>query len=260
MTMPKSMADIDFKVRFMARTPIMGVGFDNITAGEALDKLCAMLETGDAGYVVTPNPEIVYAAVKDPSLVPLLENAALCVPDGIGIIYAGRIMGTPFKSRVPGIELGEALVEKMAQNGKKLFLLGAKPGIAELAADNLQKKYPGLVIAGTHDGYFKDDAPVVELIKESQADVVFVCMGFPRQERFMAEHLEETGASVMMGLGGSLDVFAGTVKRAPKFFIKTNLEWFYRLIKEPSRIGRMMKLPVFLLMVCRERIFGKKNR
>lgn len=148
-------------------------------------------------------------------------------------------------------------MEKMAERGRSLYLLGAKPGVADMAAERLQKQYPGLKIAGTHDGYFKEDAPVVEAIRESGADCVFVCLGAPKQELWMARNGPATGAHLLCGLGGSLDVFAGTVERAPKFWSDHGLEWFYRLCKEPKRIGRMMKLPLFLVHVRQEK--GKRK-
>ena len=167
------------------------------------------------------------------------------------------MLGTPLKEKTPGIEFAAGLMGKMAETGKSLYLLGAKPGVAEAAAERLQAQYPGLKIAGTHDGYFKEDAPVVEAIRESGADCVFVCLGAPKQELWMAKNGPATGAHVLCGLGGSLDVFAGTVERAPKFWSDHGLEWFYRLCKEPKRIGRMMKLPLFLVHVRQEK--GKRK-
>ena len=133
------------------------------------------------------------------------------------------------------------------------YLLGAKPGVAEKAADRLRGQYPGLRIAGTHDGYFREDGPVVGAIAASGAEVVFVCLGAPKQELWMAKNAAATGAHLLCGLGGSLDIFAGEVERAPEFWSKHGLEWFYRLCKEPRRIGRMAKLPLFLLHVRQER-------
>ena len=141
----------------------------------------------------------------------------------------------------------------MAGEGLSLYLLGAKPGVAEQAAEKLSAQYPGLKIAGTHDGYFKEDGPGVEDIRRSGADCVLVCLGAPKQEFWMAKNGSATGARLLCGLGGSLDVFAGTVERAPKFFCDHGLEWFYRLCKEPRRIGRMMKLPLFLVHVKQEK-------
>ena len=137
--------------------------------------------------------------------------------------------------------------------GKSLYLLGAKPGVAEQAAENLKKQYPGLMVAGTHDGYFQEDADVVEAIRKSGADVVFVCLGAPKQELWIQRNGPSTGARLLCGLGGSLDIFAGVAERAPKFWSDHGLEWLYRLCREPRRIGRMMKLPLFLIHVKQER-------
>ena len=145
----------------------------------------------------------------------------------------------------------------MAGEGLSLYLLGAKPGVAEKAAENLRAQYPGLVIAGTHDGYFKEDGPVVEDIRQSGADVVFVCLGAPKQELWMEKNGPATGAHLLCGLGGSLDVFAGVVERAPKFWSDHGLEWLCGLCEEPKRIGRMMKLPKFALCAVKERVTGK---
>ena len=150
-----------------------------------------------------------------------------------------------------GIAFAEALVQRMAARGGRLYLLGGRPGIAEKAAENLTAKYPGLVICGTADGYFRDEAAVVEQVRKAEPDVLFVCLGAPKQERFMAAHRRELQTGLMIGLGGSLDGFAGVVKRAPQWMIRCNLEWLYRLMKEPSRLGRMMRLPKFV-RACKE--------
>lgn len=208
-----------------------------------------------AHYVVTPNPEIVEICREDAEARGAVNSADLVIPDGIGVIYGAKILGTPLKQKLPGIEFAERLMEKMAQEKKTLYLLGAKPGIAEQAAEKLRETYPGLTIAGTHDGYFQKDETVVADIRASMADVVFVCLGAPKQEKWMAHNGTATGAHLLLGLGGSLDVFAGVVQRAPEIFSKTGMEWFYRLLKQPSRIGRMMKLPLFLVHVV-----GKKGK
>ena len=245
------------QVEEKARVDILGVGFDPVTPREALERVKAMLDSGQGGYVVTPNPEIVYAARQDPALRELLAGASLVVADGIGVIHAARILKKPLPGRVPGIELGEAMMAYLAETGRSLYLLGAKPGIADRAAAALTARYPGLRIAGTHDGYYQDEAPVAEALRDAAPDAAFVCMGFPRQERFMAAHAGELPRCVMLGLGGSLDVFAGEAKRAPRIFIRLGLEWFYRLLREPRRLGRMMKLPAFLWLALRERVTGK---
>ena len=208
-------------------------------------------------YAVTPNPEFLLAARKDQPFRQALLDADLVLADGVGVVYSAKLLGRPLKGRVPGIEFAQALMGWMAKHGKRLFLLGAKPGVAELAAANLRDRYSGLILCGTHDGYFKEDEPVVQAIRESGADVVFVCLGAPKQEFWMAKHGPATGAHLMVGLGGSLDVFAGVVERAPEGFQKLGLEWLYRLMKEPKRFGRMAKLPLVLVYALAGRIGGK---
>ena len=237
------------------RIDVLGVGFDNLTMEEAVAEGLRLVNSPGCHYVVTPNPEIVETCRKNAEANRAVNGAALVLPDGIGVIYGAKMLGTPLKERVPGIEFGTAMLERCAALGKTVYLLGAKPGVAEAAAENLKKKLPGLQIAGTHDGYFKDDAAVAGEIRASGADMALVCLGAPKQELFMADYGKATGCNLLMGLGGSLDIFAGVAQRAPEFYCRHNLEWFYRLIKNPSRIGRMMKLPLFLVHVV-----GAKKR
>ena len=239
----------------------MGVGFDALAPEEALDRAAELACGPGCKYAVTPNPEIVWLARKNTRLKQALNGADLVVPDGIGIVYAAKILGTPLPSRVPGIELASGLLKRMAETSEPVYLLGAKPGVAERASERLKEQYPGLRIVGTGDGYFREDAPVIEQINACRPRLLFVCLGFPRQELWMAEHRDQIDAGLMLGLGGSLDVFAGDVKRAPEGWRRLNLEWFYRLLHQPSRIGRMLKLPVFLLSVVWERLkYGKTDR
>lgn len=236
-----------------ARIDVLGIGFDSLTMQEAVDRALALLDEPGAHRVVTPNPEIVEVCRENLAARHAVKSAGLVLPDGIGVIKGAAMLGTPLKEKVPGIEFAAQLMGKMAESGRSLYLLGSKPGVARTAGNRLSAQYPGLRIAGTHDGYFQDDAPIVEEIRQSGADVVFVCLGAPKQELWMAKHGEATGAKLLCGLGGSLDVFAGTVERAPKFWREHNLEWFYRLCKEPRRAGRMMKLPLFLVHVQQEK-------
>ena len=235
------------------RVDVLGVGFDNLTLDEAVARGMELVCGEGTHYVVTPNPEIVEVCRENSAARDAVNGADLVLPDGVGVVKGAAMLGTPLKEKTPGIEFAAGLMGKMAQQGKSLYLLGAKPGVAELAGQRLTQRYPGLRIAGTHDGYFKEDGPVVEAIRQSGADVVFVCLGAPKQELWMAKNGSATGAHLLCGLGGSLDVFAGVVARAPKFWSDHGLEWFYRLCKEPRRIGRMMKLPLFLVHVKQEK-------
>ena len=240
------------------RLNIMGVGFDNVNMAEAMDKAQELMAKAGAKYVVTPNAEIVYDAMHDGELCKLINDADLVLPDGAGVVLASKILKTPLKEKVAGVDFADNLLGVLAKTGGSAYLLGSKPGVAELAAEKMLQKHPGLTIAGMADGYFKDEAAVVAKINAVKPDFLFVCLGAPKQERFMVNHRDELDVKLMAGLGGSLDSFAGTVKRAPKWMIKLSLEWLYRLIKEPKRFKRMLRLPKFLWAVCLKRIGGGK--
>lgn len=238
------------------RTDVLGVGFDNVTMDEALSRASELMDSPGADYIVTPNPEIVMVCREDREVRLAVEGASLVLPDGIGVIYGAKILGRPLREKVPGADFAEKLMARMAKSGGSVYLLGAKPGVAELAGERLSEKYPGLRIAGTADGYFDDDGPVIEAINAARPDFLLVCLGAPKQEKWMAANRDKLRVPLMAGLGGSLDVYAGVVRRAPEVWQRLNLEWLYRLIKQPSRIGRMMKLPQFLICVIGQRIRG----
>lgn len=239
------------------KTDIMGLQFDNITMEEALDAAKALLQGEHAARVVTPNAEIAYEALHDENMRTLLNSAELMLPDGAGVVLASKILKTPLRQKVAGVDFADGLLGVLETTGQSLYLLGSKPGIGELAAQKMMQKHPKLRIAGIADGYFQDEAPVIDKINASGADVLFVCLGAPKQEQFMARHQKALHVKLMAGLGGSLDSFAGTVKRAPKWMIRLNLEWLYRLIKEPKRFKRMLRLPKYLWAVVCKRIRGR---
>lgn len=239
---------------------ILGISFDNLDLNQVIAKGYEMMTQGGFHYVVTPNPEFIMDSQKNQKFQQVLNQADLVIPDGIGVLYAAKILGTPLKSRVPGIDFATGLLKKLDETGGcRLFLLGSKPGVAEEAGANLAKTYPNLVICGCQDGYFKENAPVIAKIKESQPDLLFVCLGAPKQEYFMAELGEDTGAKLAIGLGGALDVLAGRVERAPERWQKLGLEWAYRLKKEPWRWRRMARLPLILIRAFSARITGKNR-
>ena len=232
---------------------IMGLQFDNVTMDEASARAEQILAGKKTCYAVTPNAEIAYEALHDETLRALINGADLVLPDGAGVVLASKLLKTPLKQKVAGVDFADRLLSILEKTGVGLFLLGSKPGVAELAAQKMTEKHPKLYICGMNDGYFKDEAPVIEKINAAKPDVLFVCLGAPKQEKWMAQYGAATGAKLLLGLGGSLDVFAGVAQRAPEFYCKHNLEWFYRLIKNPSRAGRMMKLPLFLVHVAGEK-------
>lgn len=238
------------------KTDILGVQVDNVTIEEAYQKLLSLLKEDKTSMIITPNSEILYAAYHDPELFAVLNRADMLIADGIGVVYASKILKKPLPERVAGFDLLSRVMEHAAEQNIKLFFLGAKPGVADAAKEKLKEKYPGIQIVGTNDGYFKDENDVIEKINNSGADLLLVCLGAPKQEFFMDRWKDKLKVKACIGAGGSLDVFAGTVKRAPEFFCKFGLEWFYRLIKEPWRLGRMMNLPKFILYVYHRRNKG----
>ena len=245
---------------------IRGVLFDNTTLTDATAQVAEHLAGGDGLFsVFTPNSEIVQLCIEHNEYYDLINSASLIIPDGIGVIKASRILRTPLKEKVAGVELGETTLKHCAEHGIGVFFLGAKPGVADEAARVMAQKYPGLSICGTHDGYFnkvgEENDAVIDEIVASGAQVLFVCLGVPAQEKWIYENRDHlNGVKIALALGGSLDVYSGNVKRAPKLFIRLGLEWFYRLLKEPKRIGRMMKLPKFYFGTWLYRIKHERNR
>ena len=247
---------------------VRGVYFDKVTMESARESAVSLLEKDGFDCIFTPNSEIVQLCIDDENLYKVINSASLIIPDGIGVVYASKILGRPLPQKVAGCDLAAEILQYAAQNGKKVFLFGSSPSkdgvpsVGELAAAEMKKRYPGLIICGTRDGYFKPEQSdeIVTEINRSGADILFVCLGAPKQEKWIYENREKLSCSLALGLGGTLDVYAGTVKRAPDIFIKLNLEWFYRLIKQPSRIGRMMSLPRFLFGTLFYKLSGKDKK
>ena len=236
----------------------MTVAFDNITMDEAVGTAMGHIAARSRCRVVTPNAEFALEAKKNPRFLNILNTSQLVLADGISVVLASKIIGDPMQGRVTGVGFAQALAAAMAKEGKSIYLLGAKPGVAEQAAEKLRQTYPGLQIAGTHDGYFKEEGPVIAAINAAKPDALLVCLGAPKQEYFMEDHDGDLEVPVMAGLGGSMDVLAGNVQRAPEFFQKYGLEWLYRLCKEPQRWKRMIKLPLYLWDALIWRIKGGK--
>lgn len=244
---------------------IAGLRYDNLTMRQARDRVLEYAKGGvecdgerRCAMVVTPNAEIAQLCLERAEMRELFCGADLALADGSGVVLAGKILGKKLVGRVPGVDLAAEVLPECARRGYGVFLLGGAPGVAERAADKVIQTHPGLTISGTSDGFFDDEDAVVRQIRESGARVVFVCLGAPKQELFIKNHRREVGAGVMLGLGGTLDALAGDVKRAPKLFRRTGTEWLYRLIKQPSRIGRMLRLPKYIINVTAIRLKWRK--
>lgn len=238
------------------KTDVLGVQYDNVTMEEALERGREILDGHKTCYCVTPNAEMAYEALHDETFRNLLNGAELVLPDGAGVVLGAKLLKTPLKQKVAGIEFAQNMLPIMAQMGSRLFLLGSKPGVAELAAAKMTEQNPDLIICGMADGYFTDELRILNQINESGADVLYVCLGSPKQEYFMQKYQKALGVKLMCGLGGTLDGIAGTVKRAPKWMIRLQLEWLYRLIKEPRRFKRMLRLPKFIFAALKKRMKG----
>lgn len=230
---------------------ILGVWVDMVNISRAADRIMQFFNEDGLHKVYTPNSEIIMTAYKDESFKETLNNAELLTADGIGVVYASKILGKPIAERAAGYDIACEVLDRIKGTSRSVFLFGGKPGVAEIAKEKLEERYPGLKIAGMRNGYFKpeEEQEIVDQINESGAELVFVCLGAPKQELWIDKYKNSLKASVAMGVGGSLDVFAGTAMRAPEFYCKHGLEWLYRLMKQPSRAGRMLALPKFALTV-----------
>ncbi len=230
---------------------ILGVWVDMVNIPRAVDKIMQFFNEDGLHKVYTPNSEIIMAAYKNDEFRDVLNNAELLTADGIGVVYASKILGKPISERAAGYDIACEVLDRIKGTSRGVFLFGGKPGVAETAKEKLLERYPGIVISGTRNGYFKpeEEEEIVREINASGADLVFVCLGAPKQELWIDKYKDKLTTKVAMGVGGSLDVFAGTALRAPEFYCKHGLEWFYRLMKQPSRAGRMLALPKFGLTV-----------
>ena len=232
---------------------ILGVPVDMVSRSEAIEEIIALIETPGLSSVFTPNPEMIMLAQEDEEFLNILKNADLVLPDGIGLLIASKIKGLGLTERVTGIDTMNSLLEYCGRESKTIYLLGGKPGVPDLACKNMENRFPGIKIGGFHHGYFKKDeeAGIVDEINRVNPDILFVCLGAPKQEKWIAEYKHLLKCNLAMGVGGSVDIYAGTAKRAPKIFQKFGMEWFYRLAKEPWRYKRMMSLPKFILKILK---------
>lgn len=237
----------------MKKERVLGILVNTQNYDELMEDIFARIERREKSLVVAINPEKIMKAKHNPDLRRLLNEAEIQIPDGIGVILASKLQKGDIHSRVTGVDMMLRLCEEAAKHGKSVFLYGAKPGVADKAAAKLTELYPGIRIAGTQDGYEQDEAVVVRNINEAKPDILFVAMGSPKQENWINAHRDELHPVIYQGVGGSFDVLAGNVKRAPVAFQKVGMEWFYRLLKEPTRIKRQLALPQFLLEVAKQK-------
>ncbi len=234
------------------RVKIQGLGVDNLDFESAV-KYAENLH----GQVVTLNPEMIQNAVKNNDFAKIIESAELVIPDGIGVELGLIILGRRVK-RIAGIEFARKMIDVFTKNGKSIGLLGAKPDIIEKTVLNLKQEVEGININYIQDGYFKDDTLVIEELKLKQPDLLLVALGSPKQEKFIFKLKDILPNSLMVGVGGSFDVWSGVVERAPEIYQKLCIEWLYRTLKEPKRFKRIFPtLPLFVLQVLKEKLTGR---
>ena len=235
---------------------ILGVPVVPYTMDEAVTKLTQDTLQNKRNFVVTANAEIIMIAQDDKEYKTLLsETADLVLPDGAGTVWAGNYLGYSIPERVAGYDLYLRLLEEAACKKIPVYFFGGKPGIAEEAAAEGKRRWPGLDVAGCRNGYFsaEEEPEIIKGINRSGAAMLFAALGAPKQEKWLAKYREELKPCLLMGIGGSFDVLAGKVQRAPKWMQDARLEWFYRLVKQPSRFGRMLALPKFVIAVRNEK-------
>jgi N-acetylglucosaminyldiphosphoundecaprenol N-acetyl-beta-D-mannosaminyltransferase len=245
--------------RFVRSATILGCRVDAVDCAEAVRRIVALARENGHALVVTLGTEMAVRAQRDERFKAVANASALSLCDTIGLLYAARLQGVRLPERVTGVELLEPLCAALGREGMAVYFLGGRGDTAARAAAALRERHPGLIVAGARDGFFTaaQESAVAQDIAASGARVLLAGLGSPRQEFFIAEHLEETGAAVGIGVGGSFDVLAGNVRRAPAPWRRMNLEWLYRLIKEPQRWRRQLALPQFVWLALRERVAGR---
>lgn len=235
---------------------ILGVRVDNVNYNQALSLIESFIESRTPHQVVTVNPEFIVAAQSDEDFRTILNASSLALPDGVGLLWAARLLGHPLQERVTGVDTLQRLAALAARKGYRLFLLGAAPGVAVETAARLCQTYPGVTIVGTHAGSPApaEEDEIVRLIQRARPDILFVAYGAPAQDKWIARNLERLGVPVAMGVGGAFDFISGRAKRAPRWVQRLGLEWLHRLCHQPWRWRRMLALPKFVWLVIRERL------
>lgn len=237
----------------MQKETYFGVDVSPLSYDEILIDIEQRMQEGKKSTIIAVNPEKVMAAEQNEQLRELINNSTYGIPDGVGILLASKLKKGSITSRVTGVDMMDRLLAFAAEKGYRVFLYGAKEEVVSTAKAKIEEKYPKIIISGYENGYVQDPQQVIAKVNEAKADLLFVAMGSPKQELWIREHMDSVSAKVFQGVGGSFDVFAGHVKRAPAFYRNLGLEWFYRLMKEPKRLKRQLALPKFLLKVVRSK-------
>lgn len=233
---------------------VLGIQVNTEKYDRLIQEIFSRIERKEKTLIVAINPEKIMNAKYNETLKKLLNDAEIQIPDGIGVIIASKIQKGKINERVTGVEMMMRICEEASNKDKSIFLYGGKCGVADKAAKKLKELYPSIKIVGTQDGYENNMGKVISNINAVKPDILFVAMGSPKQENWINQYRNQLYPTIFQGVGGSFDVLAGTVKRAPAIFQHLGLEWFYRLLKEPKRFKRQLALPRFLVEVVRHSV------
>ena len=233
------------------KVTILGVPVDVITMGEAVARIDGFIEKRTPVLVATANAEMLMRATHDGALRRILQGAAMVTPDGAGTVWAAHHLGHAMPERVAGYDMVQELMREAPAKHRRIFFFGSAPGVADKAKAKAEQLYPGIEIVGTRNGFFseKDEPAIIEEIRKAKPDLLLAALGVPKQEKWLYAHKDELGVPVSIGVGGTLDVMAGVMKRAPRWMQKAKLEWLFRGMLQPKRAGRLMALPKFVLKV-----------
>ena len=233
------------------KVTILGVPVDAITMGEAVARIDGFIEKRTPVLVATANAEMLMRATHDGALRRILQGAAMVTPDGAGTVWAAHHLGHAMPERVAGYDMVQELMREAPAKHRRIFFFGSAPGVADKAKKKAEQLYPGIEIVGTRNGFFTaaDEPAIIEEIKAAHPDILLAALGVPKQEKWLAKHLGELGVPVAIGVGGTFDVMAGVMKRAPRWMQRAKLEWLFRGMMQPQRAGRLLALPRFVLKV-----------
>ena len=242
------------------KAEILGVKVDVVTMENAVNFIEERIAKNEPTLVATANAEMIMRATYDEELMQILNAADLVVPDGAGTVWAGKHLGYDFTERVAGYDLAQNLLRIAAEKKQRVYFFGSAPGVALKAKSKAEELYPGINVVGVSDGYFSadDEGKITDEIKKARPHILLAALGVPKQEKWLAKHAEELAVPLAMGVGGTLDVMAGVMKRAPLWMQKAKLEWLFRGLMQPKRIGRLMALPKFVVKVRLSKK-GRKN-
>ena len=232
---------------------ILGTKINLLSMNQVLQEITLWCQGNDKHYICTADAYMLYLAFEDQNLQNIINNASIVTPDSSGVMLASKICKTPIKYKVSGCELAENLCKYSADNNLRIFFLGGKEGVALEAAKQMKAKYKKMTVAGFYHGYFSEEenSHIIDMINDSDANVLLVAFGIPKQETWISENIDKLNINVAIGVGGTFDVMSGNLERAPKFYQKTNLEWLYRYIQDPKKSYKLKILPKFIINVCK---------